>query len=82
MAKTKKSSKAANLRRRWNRIRNGMRDAGPKSPVFLLTDKRIVKLSPSKYQELAAEAESLSEWTGTLVLPEHLLRSKKKRRKR
>ena len=51
----RKSSKAANLQRRINMIANGMDQAGPNSPVFLVINKKLVKFSAKEYEKHVQE---------------------------
>lgn len=70
----RKSSRTANLRIRINRIANGMAQAGPKSPVFIVKGKKLVKLKREEYDRLVEEADSLSHLSGYHVLPEQLIK--------
>ncbi len=46
-----KSSKAANLARRIIMIANGLDQAKPSSPKFILSNGKLKKLSPEEYAE-------------------------------
>lgn len=46
-----KSSKAANLARRIIMISNGLDQAKPSSPQFILLNGKLKKLSPEAYEE-------------------------------
>ncbi len=59
-----------------------MREAGPNTPVFILCDKRINKVSQADYTKLEEEAQELSALSGDLVLPEYLLRIKRRKRRK
>ena len=61
MARRKKSAKDQNQGRQ---IANGMRDAGPKTPVFVHKNGKIKKFSRAEYERLEEEAESLSYFAG------------------
>lgn len=71
---SRKSSRAANLQRRVRMIANGMRDAGPNTPKFIVNNGKIVKLTRVQYEELVERADSLSYFAGYTILPEQLLR--------
>jgi hypothetical protein len=49
--KRRKGSKVANFHIRLRQITNGMGQAGPKSPVFIVQGTRIIKLTPAQYQK-------------------------------
>ena len=68
----KKGSRNANLQIRIRRVINGMGQAGPTSPVFILKGKRLIKLKRSEYDRLVEEAEGLSYFAGYRILPEEL----------
>lgn len=70
--RTKKSSRMANLQRRIRMIANGMTEAGPNSPAFIVRGKKIVKLKRTEFDRLAEEADSLSYFAGYQILPEQL----------
>lgn len=72
MPKGKKSSRNANLQRRIRQVSNGMKQAGPTSPVFVVKGKRLAKLTRYEYDRLKDEAESLSYFAGHQILAEQL----------
>ncbi|MDO9236175.1 MAG: hypothetical protein Q7U28_09120 [Aquabacterium sp.] len=55
-------------------IENGMRDAGPNTPVFIMQNKKIIKLTRVEYDKLKEEADSLSYFAGYTIQPEQLLK--------
>jgi hypothetical protein len=57
----KGSSKAANLQRRISMIANGMDQAGPNSPVFLLINGRIRKLKRVELHGVASAENGCDE---------------------
>lgn len=59
---------------RINRIANGMAQAGPKSPVFVVKGKKLVKLKRDEYDRLVEEADSLSYFAGYQIRPEQLIK--------
>lgn len=67
-----KGSRNANLQIRINRVVNGMGQAGPTSPVFILKGKRVIKLKRSEYDHLVAEADGLSYFAGHRISPEDI----------
>lgn len=71
---SRKSSKVANLHRRVRMIANGMKDAGPNTPVLIVKNRKIVTLTRVQYDKLAEEADSLSYFAGYTIQPEQLLR--------
>lgn len=72
--KRRKSSRAANLIIRINQITNGMKEAKPNSPVFIVKKKKVVKLSREEYTRLEEEAEPLSYFAGYSISPEQLIK--------
>ncbi|ABE46880.1 hypothetical protein [Polaromonas sp. JS666] len=75
MAKRRrKSSRMANLIIRINSIANGMAQSGPKSPVFIVKNKKIIKLKRNEYDRLVEEADSLSYFAGYQIRPEQLIK--------
>lgn len=73
MSKRMKSSRVANQHTRARQIVNGLGQAGPKSPVFVVKGKRIVRLTRQQYDKLVDEAEGLSYFAGEYILPEDLV---------
>ncbi len=71
--KRAKSSRNANLQRRINMVRNGMEQAGPSSPIFVVKGKRLIRITRPEYDRLTGEAESLSYFAGYQILAEHLV---------
>jgi hypothetical protein len=55
-------------------IANGMKDAGPNTPVLIVKNRKIVTLTRVQYDKLAEEADSLSYFAGYTIQPEQLLR--------
>lgn len=55
--KHRKGSRNANLQIRIRQIANGMEQAAPNSPVFVLKNKKIVKLDRAKYDRLVDDAD-------------------------
>lgn len=74
MPKRRKSSREANLNRRMLAIANGMKDAGPNSPVFIRSKRAIVRLTRPEFDKLKEEADSLSYFAGYSISPEQLIR--------
>lgn len=74
MARTRKrSSKAANLTGRIVQVQNGSIDRKPDSPVCIIMNKKIRKLTASENGRLELEAQSLSRLAGGTVRPEDLM---------
>lgn len=74
MPKKRKSSRRANFERRMRRIRNGMGQARPDSPVFVRKGLRLVKLTRKEYDRLEEEAASLSYFAGYQITAEQLIK--------
>lgn len=60
--KRRKGSKVANFHIRVRQIMNGMGQAGPKSPVFIVQGMRIIKLTPAEYDKWLEDEAQSNPW--------------------